>query len=219
VFQLRDLTQFKLRLAIISALVMFVVALAVTGTVASEHIWDVMRFSLGAVVVGTGAVWLVENPLGRIKYFRSLLGVPDFSGRWEGWYYSDDTERWEKAVCEISQQTVHVTVVLMTGPQDTRKSIATAIIVDSHKEKPELVWNYYSNSKNFGTYFLRLIPKDGGKILKGHCIHVQPTDQERVAASARGIVLKLTKRPQQNDFRTDQDNWEISREFLREYWP
>jgi hypothetical protein len=203
--QLPQLSPFVLKVAIGTALVAFLGILAVMGVNVSEA----LRFSIvsAALITGTMAVWLIDY-LGRFRWFRRIEGIPDFSGRWEGWhFFPGPTRQWAPIACELRQQGARILHGKAFADGATTETFATAIVTNSDASAAQLVWSFNSGASQ-GSYFLQL--KDDGAVLEGVIVEIlgPPTAEPlcgRMHMRRAGTRLR-------DRLKNDRDDWAMTKE-------
>jgi hypothetical protein len=149
--------------------------------------------------------------------FSTLLGVPDFRGRWEGWYYSDAHGKWRPVATEITQKAIDL-VVHAWGPHNWSRGLCASIVTDRAGTVPQIIWSHKTEStspivdagaNHSGTHFLRLSPADATKpkMLEGYYINdrVRPDNQSRGYAGY--VKLVWVSRACKNGLEYSDQTW------------
>ena len=72
---------------------------------------------------------VVDRWLWRIQPFKALFGVPDFGGRWEGWYWNTLGKQWLPNALEASQRLSHVSYHSW-GPKNESTTVWAELMTD-----------------------------------------------------------------------------------------
>ncbi len=173
--QLRENTRFLVRFAALIGAAVFLVSALLVGLIDKANLLPSLRYLALATFVALAALLFLQWVSGKSALARKILGVPDFDGRWEGWYYRNLTKIWEPICIEIRQKGLTVNVASYTQ-HNSAKSIATAIEVDEHLGSPMLIVTYRADvltryndpgAQHIGTMMLRLTERDGVSALEG----------------------------------------------------
>jgi hypothetical protein len=207
--QIRELTPLSVRIAIVAALVMFVVGLAASGVLPVGKISDGIHLSLlsSSVVAGMAAIWVFDT-FGHRAPISVITGIPDFSGRWEGWYFTGPgaNKEWEPMAYEIHQRGARVFPSALLKYGRSTKSFAATILVNRNHKECQLIVSY-GDRNGRGTYFLRRVTDGDGIFLKGQ--------EARDGGPVPGeVVLRRTPKSSAGDLRYDPDDWAIPRSQL-----
>ncbi len=118
---------------------------------------------------------LLQSPLWRHPPLRWIYrGVPDLSGRWEGWYLSEYDNKPRMTAHEV-QQTGLVLRVDAYGPDDAKCLGKTATILSEGPRGPfRLIWAYYMEGQggpdHAGVHVLHYSQPEG-RLLEGFYIN------------------------------------------------
>jgi hypothetical protein len=137
----------------------------------------------------------IDRWLWRLPPFRALFRIPDFSGRWEGWYWNTIGKKWLPNVHEINQCSLHISVNSW-GLKNWSRSNCATVFTDSSGGTPELVWSYDTvqasgiSTPHRGTAMLRLINRDGKEYLEGTYYTDRQRDDESIG---QGGFIRLIR--------------------------
>jgi hypothetical protein len=119
----------------------WLIALVLGGAFVLPELVPAFR-ALGTATLATYVVAvLLDRWLWRITPFKQILGIPDLSGRWEGWYWNTVGRQWLPNAHEVNQRSFHLTVHSW-GPTNESKSILATIFADEAGMSIELVSVY-----------------------------------------------------------------------------
>jgi len=107
--QIRENSKFLSSFYSVLGALAWAVSLVVAGIVSIPSLLPAVRDLGIATTVAALGSFLLTRFLWRRPLFRRILGMPDLSGRWEGWSYPNLTKEWRPTAHEIRQQAYEIT--------------------------------------------------------------------------------------------------------------
>ena len=153
------------------AISVLILSLAINGALTKADAWTTVRMTSTALLVAYGLSELISRWAWRWFPFRMLLGVPDLSGRWEGWYWNTLGTDWLPGSLEVGQQADELTLTAY-GLNNRSTSLCSSILVD-RSGATDLVWSYFTTpiqgpaGQHRGTAMLHLEQAGGERRLRG----------------------------------------------------
>jgi hypothetical protein len=173
--------------------------LAVFGAIVINGLWEywrsseagldlglvgrVVKYSITAVGLTGTTLWILNWVSKRFPKVFVLLGIPNFSGRWEGWRYSTYSNEWLPLCVEINQSLLRVATASYM-PNVITHSLASTIIKDESEPLAKLTIVYRADPESYGleesthhwgAMILRLTMQNQIEILEGQYF----TDRKR----------------------------------------
>ena len=216
--QLRENRSFTVRFASIISVITAILSLALAGVSIGVKLPVLLRFlgiiSLVALLVSI----LLNRWLWRAWPFSWILQIPDFAGRWEGWYRRSVDDKWRETAHEIFQNALDIDAEAW-GPENWSRGTCSAIIVTSHGLTNELVWAYKTEPTTLtsqpgdthaGVHFLHIVEKDGERHILGKYINDRAHQDGRKGAVGE-IRLKWVSKKLQHALNYKEDNWGLNK--------
>jgi SMODS-associating 2TM, beta-strand rich effector domain len=236
------MTQLHLNLRILVTLVVFLTLIITAIILVAEYLLRGLPMSpsvfqtIGAmflrigiiITVVTGIITLIYTRLWNWGPVASALQIPDYSGRWEGWYYRGISNEILESAQEMRQNGLVVSAVSF-GPFNESRSITSVFRTISASAVPELIWTYDTKRKSLpadpggnhcGTHVMRLIIRGGEKYLEGEYYNDRLLDDGRRGAA--GIIcLKYASHKLLNELAYSNHRWAMQdkpEKLKREKW-
>lgn len=147
------------------------VSLLLNGALTTVDPWTTLRMTSTALFVAYLLSILISRWLWRWFPLKLLLGIPDVSGRWEGWYWNSLGKDWLPGALEVSQHAEDLTLTAY-GMNNRSRSLCSSILVDS-SGATDLVWSYQTvpiaglAAQHRGTAMLQVEQDSGERRLRG----------------------------------------------------
>lgn len=213
---LREVASVKIYVAVVVALVVYALAIIFSGMV-PNYGFEVLKYIGFPISAGLAAATMVGH-MRRFRWYRYLTGVPELSGRWEGWYYSELSRLWTPIAVEMSQDDIRVTARELTlrpsGPGYS-DSLAFAILRGEDKSV-QVIWNYRAEepSPSFGgnhpgTYWLRMTGSRREPRLEGRYMNDRPRRDGSPPGATGQIMYKRTTKRKRLALNYDASKWAI----------
>lgn len=154
------------------------VALLIAGALTLSELKVALTYLGTATSAGILAAFLLNKYLWRIQPIKTILGIPDLSGRWEGWTHRTLEDKWYPSAHEISQSALDISAEAW-GPKNWSRGTAAAIVTNSHGDTFEVIWSYKTEmtmhgeagDTHSGVHVLRYSERDGKRYLTGKYIN------------------------------------------------
>lgn len=211
----RESQAFKVRFYGALAVGAWLIALVLNKTPPSTDLIDALRMLGFATIAATFVAWIFNKWLWRLPLFNWIVGVPDFSGRWEGWFWNSLGKRWEAAVHEVSQSAFEVTANGW-GPVGWSRSFCAALIADSAGRAPELVYTYHNEKyaghteAHTGTCKLRMEKCGDTRYLVG-TYYTDRTRDDNTIGQGGYVRLAYAGAELRDGFCFDEGSWKMPR--------
>ncbi|MCY2951576.1 MAG: hypothetical protein NTU53_06315 [Planctomycetota bacterium] len=170
---LQENQRFTIRFYGTIALLVWGAMLAITGVLGKDAFKQGLALMGFATLVAYLVSKAVDRRAWRWPFLRRLVGIPDFSGRWEGWYWNTLGNDWLPNAHEVTQHGFHL-ALSSWGEFNQSRSFCAAILTDSTGGSPEIVWSYQTDpvrgkaGRHCGTCRLHLVThKNGETSLEG----------------------------------------------------
>jgi hypothetical protein len=145
-------------------------------------------------LVAYGFYQAIHLSLWRRRPLCWFLRIPDFGGRWEGWYWNTLGKEWLPTAHEVRQRSLSLAANAW-GPNNWSRSVCAAILTDPHGGTPEFVWTYKTEPTtgpavaHTGTHLLRLVTPNGAKRLEGKYFTDRPRREDNTIGQGGFIRL------------------------------
>ncbi len=212
--QIMENRKFTARFVAVVAALTGILYIALAQVLLDFQIPILLRF-IGIVATTAWLVsFLLNRWLWRYKPFSCFLQIPDFSGRWEGWYRHAPKEDWRETAHEISQKALDV-VAEAWGPGNWSRGTCSAINSTSPALTKELVWAYKTEQTttaldpggtHAGVHFLRMVEKHGKRVLRGKYINDRARNDGH-KGSVGEIEVQWVSKEFQHDLNFRKDCW------------
>lgn len=173
--QVREQRDLIIKVAVISGILSFLVSLSAVGIIGADQIGKALRYVTISATIGAGSSYVLYTIALRLRWIRSMLGVPDFSGRWEGWSYSVARAGCDVLALEVAQNGLTLSIATFSELASSESRTA-AIVSDESKTRYSLIFtsdvrihesNENVSSNHSVTFILRLQTGAKGDILEG----------------------------------------------------
>ena len=162
--------------------------------------------------------------------FSWLLKIPDFSGRWEGWYHRSGEKEWYPTFHEVRQKAFNIQLTACgfdtpKNPRNISKSICWTIISESDKGYPQLIWSYNTDlimgevkegERHTGTHIMNLA---SDKIMFGKYFN-NKTRRDGTIGGGGFIILKWVSKASRKPIlqsNMDINKWGINKSEIDEF--
>ena len=167
-----------------------------------------------ASIVAYLASLLLYSYLWHRRPFRSLLGIPDFSGRWEGWYWNTLGRKWLPTAHEIRQRSLDLSAHAW-GQDNWSHSTCVSIVTDREGGTPHLICTYKTENTresragtdHSGTHLLNLVFRDEKKHLEGKYFTNRVRREDKTIGMGGFIRLVWVGKDLRNTLDYAEDNW------------
>lgn len=184
------------------AIMIWAIILLIVGLFDRAHILAALGHATLAVSIVSVLVFATFRWLWRLPPIKWILDIPDFSGRWEGWYFRTLSDDALPMAEEIRQRMWFVTANAW-GPNNRIQVITASVVTDAHGGQPTLVWTYHAENitasseapprggdRHMGTHSHALTRKAGGDFLEGGYFNDRVRDDDRTIGAGGYVKLR-----------------------------
>lgn len=217
--QLRENRSFTIRFVTIVSVLTAVTSLALAKVQIGVQLPLLLRFVGIVSTVAIGLSILLNRWLWRARPFSWILQIPDFRGRWEGWYRRSPNDEWRESAHEISQKALDIDAEAW-GPDNWSRSSCSAIVVTSHDLTQELVWayktepttvNYQPGDAHAGVHFMRMVVDQNDEpLLVGKYINDRARE-DGTKGSVGEIRIKRVQKKLQHSLNFVAEGWGLKK--------
>ncbi|WP_369333210.1 hypothetical protein [Rhizobium sp. AC27/96] len=203
-------------LAILTGLVSTVIAVLVSSISQKSVNLEVLNISLK--IIGTLSSGFVISSViinigwKRFRWIQSLLGIPDYSGRWIGWYRSTANGEWYPTAHEIIQRSPFKISATAWGPRNRSTSVTCTL---GQGADEGLIWTYQTRrvehpveqgGDHRGIHIMRLIRfRDS---MEGFYINDRVRTEPNYQRGATGEISLIFNGEQlRNQLEYNEKNW------------
>lgn len=216
--QLRENRSVTVRFVAIVAAATAFIAFAVQDIPIGLEIPVLLRFGGTVTIVAVIISALLNRWLWRIPPISWVLKIPNFSGRWEGWYRRSPDDAWHETAREISQKALDIDAETW-GPANWSRSTCSAITATANGLTQELVWayktepttlDYKPGDTHAGVHFLRLVEERGNRFLIGRYINDRAHEDGKKGAVGE-IRVKWVSTKLRHALNFNEERWGLKR--------